>query len=199
MITWKQDSVRGHASIVAASWGAVVLLSLAGCGSDSTTPSTPGTPVPTATPAPTPTASALTCNPTPPAIYGIRIAVVDAATYRKTLKATPLVANYDGYCGKVGFDPNQMYCTTRTDTDPARAACDAVAVGRAGDTGRMGPIWYWEGKACAQTGDQQGCENHPTDQFLAYAKGGGEYAACAAPNIPYEPDGGSRCGILQLP
>ena len=129
----------------------------------------------------------------------MRLTIVDAATYRKTLQATPLVANYDGYCGKVGFDPNQMYCTTRTDTDPARAACDAVAVGRAGDTGRMGPIWYWEGKACAQTGDQQGCENHPTDQFLAYAKGGGEYAACAAPNIPYEPDGGSRCGILQLP
>ena len=137
MMIRKQDAVRGRASIAAVSLGAAVVLSLAGCGSDSTTPSTPGTPVPTATPAPTPTPSAVTCNPTPPAIYGIRIAIVDAATYRKTLKATPLVANYDGYCGKVGFDPNQMYCTTRTDTDPARAACDAVAVGRAGDTGRM--------------------------------------------------------------
>jgi fumarate hydratase class I len=38
-----------------------------------------------------------------------------------------------------------------------------------------------------------------TYEFLFVAKGGGEYAACAAPNIPFEPDGGSRCGILQIP
>ena len=89
MMIRKQDAVRGRASIAASFLAVAVLLSLAGCGSDSTTPSTPATPVPTATPAPTPTPSAVTCNPTPPAIYGIRITIVDAATYRKTLKATP--------------------------------------------------------------------------------------------------------------
>jgi hypothetical protein len=199
LIRKKKDVVRGHAWLVAALLGATALLALVACGSDATAPSTPATPAPTATPGPGPTPSALTCNPTPPAIYGMRVTIRDASGYRKILGATPLVANYDGYCGKVGFDPNQWYCTTRTDDDPARAACDAVAVGRAGDTGRWGPTWYWEGQPCAQTGDQQGCENHATDQFLAYAKGGGEYAACAAPSIEVEPEGASRCGVIQIP
>lgn len=176
-------------------FGAAALAALAGCGDDSSNPTTPPAPAPTVTPAPTPTPVSPACSPTPPALYGIQIKILNAGGYRKTLGATPLVANYDGYCGKVGFDPNQWFCTTRPDGDPSRAACDALAVGRSGDTGRFGPTWYWEGKPCAQTGDQQGCENHPTDQFLAYAKGSGEYAACAAPEIEFEPEGGSRCGV----
>lgn len=176
--------------------GVAALATLAGCGSDSSNPVTPPTPAPTATPAPIPTPVAPVCSPTPPALYGIRVTVRSGGGYSKTLGATPLVANYDGYCGKVGFDPNQWYCTTRMDGDPARAACDAVAVGRSGDTGRWGPTWYWEGQPCAQTGN--GCQNHPTDQFQAYANGSGEYAACAAPTIDVEPDGGSRCGVLQI-
>jgi hypothetical protein len=194
----KQDSVRGRASSAAALIGTAALLALVGCGSDSTTPSSPATPVPTATPAPTPTPAAVTCNPTPPPLYGIKVTIRDAGGYRKTIGAEPLVANYDGYCGKVGFDPNQGFCTTRTASDPGKRACDSLAVGASADTGRYGPAWFWEGRACTQTGEQQGCENHPTDQFLAYAKGGGEYAACAAASIPIDPEG-SRCGVIQLP
>jgi hypothetical protein len=198
-MTRKLHAVRGRGATAAAPLGAAALVLLAGCGSSSTTPAAPATPAPTVAPTPGPSPSALTCNPTPPAIYGMRVTIRDASGYRKILGAVPLVANYDGYCGKVGFDPNQWYCTTRTDDDPARAACDAVAVGRSGDTGRWGPTWYWEGQPCAQTGDQQGCENFPTDQFQAYAKGSGEYAACAAPEIEMEPEGGSRCGVIEIP
>jgi hypothetical protein len=195
----RQHVVRGRGATVAALLGGAALVALVGCGSDATTPATPATPVPTVAPTPGPTPSTLTCNPTPPAIYGMKITLRDDSSYRKVLGATPLVANWDGYCGKVGFDPNQWYCTTRPDGDPARAACDAVAVGRAGDTGRWGPTWYWNGQPCAQTGDEQGCENHPTDQFQAYAKGGGEYAACASPDVEVEPEGASRCGVFKVP
>ena len=198
MMILKQNAVRGHASIVGALLGAVALFTLAGCGSDSTTPSTPATPVATATPAPTPAPSAVTCNPTPPPLYGIKVTIRDASGYRKIVGAEPLVANYDGYCGKVGFDPNQLFCTTRTASDPAKPSCDSVAVGVSGDTGRYGPTWIYEGRPCNQPGDQEGCENHPTDQFLAYAKGSGEFAACAAASMPIDPEG-SRCGVIQMP
>jgi hypothetical protein len=181
---------------VAAFLGAAALAALFGCGESSSNPVTPPTPTPT--PVPTPTPPTLTCSPTPPPLYGIRITLRDGSGYRKIIGATPIVANYDEYCGKVGFDPHQFFCETRVAGDPARAACDAMAVGRSGDTGRYGPTWYYEGGPCAQTGDTQGCENHPTDQFLAYAKGSGEFAACAAASIVVDPPDGNRCGVYQL-
>jgi len=178
--------------------GASAVAALVHCGSGSSSPTVPPTPVPKATPAPTPTPSALTCNPTPPPLYGITVTLRDSGQYRKVIGAEPLVANYDGYCGKVGFVPNQAFCTTRVQGDPAKRACDSLAVGVSGDTGRYGPTWIYNGGPCKQTGDQQGCENHPTDQFLAYAKGDGEFAACAASSIAVDPEG-NRCGVLQLP
>ncbi len=194
----KLNTVSNPRPAMAVLLGAAALAALVGCGGDSSSPVTAPTTTPTATPAPTPTPTTLVCNPTPPPLYGIAVTLRDASGYRKIIGARPIVANYDGYCGKVGFDPNQGFCDTRQDGDPARAACDAVAVGRSGDTGRYGPTWYYEGGPCAQTGDVQGCENHPTDQFLAYTKGGGEFAACAAASIPLDPEG-NRCGVIQLP
>jgi hypothetical protein len=170
---------------------------LASCGSDST-PSPVG-PTPTPTPLPTPTTTpTLACNPAPPALYGFRLSVRESSGYRKVLAAKPLVANVDGYCGKVGFDPNQGFCATRPDGDPLLSACDAAAVGRAKDTGRPGPTWFYEGGPCTGNTAEQGCENHPSDQFLVIAKGAGEFAACAADAIAVDPDG-SRCGVLSVP
>jgi hypothetical protein len=108
------------------------------------------------------------------------------------------VINDDEYCGVVGLGRDAGFCETRMADDPLRAACDAAAVGRASDTGRLGPTWFYEGGPCAQTGNEQGCENHETDQFLVYAKGHGQFEACAAQNIPFAPPG-SRCGGLFLP
>lgn len=168
------------------------------CGDNPASPVNPPTPTPTpVAPAPTPTPAALGCSPTPPPIYGMRLAVLDGGSYRKLLKATPLVINTDEYCGRVGFDANQWYCETRPSWDPLRVACDQAAVGRAADTRRWGPMWFAEGGACTATGNQPGCENHESDQFLVYAIGRGEFEACAAPNIPFEPEG-SRCGQLRI-
>jgi hypothetical protein len=168
------------------------------CGGDNSTPVSPPTPVPTANPGPSPAPAALACNPTPPPIYGMRMSIRDASGYRKVLAAVPLVINSDEYCGRVGFYRNQWYCETRQADDPLRAACDAAAVGRAGDTGRWGPTWFFEGGPCTSTGNEPGCENHETDQFLVYAKGHGEFEACAALSIPFEPEG-SRCGQVVVP
>ncbi len=170
---------------------------LARCGNSSSTPATPPTPTPPINtgPSPTPTPAALACNPTPPPIYGMRIAILDASGYRKLLSATPIVINEDEYCGRVGFDPGPLYCETRMAGDPLRAACDAAAVGQASDTGRWGPTWNFDGNPCGPAGDQTGCENHPTDQFEVYAKGSGQVEACAAATIPMQADG-SRCGSV---
>jgi hypothetical protein len=192
----KLNAVSHPRPAVATFLAAAALVALAGCGSDSSSPVTPPTPTPTATPAPTPTPTTVVCNPTPPPLYGISVTILDASSYKKVIGARPIVANYDGYCGKVGFDPNQGFCNTRPDGDPMRAACDAAAVGRSGDTGRWGPTWYYEGGPC-NPGNSEGCENYPTDQFKAYAKGWGEFAACAAPTIEIDPEG-SRCGVIQI-
>jgi hypothetical protein len=167
------------------------------------------TPVPTPTPAPTTPAATPTpgvgglppgfvCDPTPPPLYGIHVKIhLDSGALRKTLDSRPRVINMDGYCGKAGFGAGDKFCWTRQEGDPQAEACDYLAMGRAADTGRWGPTWYWESKLCvAQTG-QLGCTNHPDNQFLLNIRGDGTYEACAAPEIPLSTDPdrpGSRCG-----
>jgi hypothetical protein len=177
--------------------GACAVTGLVACGGDESPTAAP-TPAPTVAPTPTPTAAPtpVACFPTPPPLHGIKVRLVNSGGYKKTIGAEPLVANYDGYCGKVGFDPNQLFCTTRTADDPMKRACDAAAVGVAVDTKRPGPTWNYEGQACTSVGDQPGCENHESDQFLAYAKGRGIFEACA-PAALVDPDG-SRCGGIEF-
>jgi hypothetical protein len=111
---------------------------------------------------------------------------------RTVLDSSPLVANVDHYCDKVGFG-DWKFCETRPEGDPERVACDYLAVGKAGDTGRWGPTWIGEGKPCGSEFSQ--CVNHPDNQFLAIVKGKGEYQACAAENAVVA-EKGDRCGVL---
>jgi hypothetical protein len=183
--------------------GVLALSTFAGCGGGSSSPTVPPTPAPTATPAPTPTPVApLPCNPTPPPLYGIKVKVHDDSGFRKILDSRPLVVNVDDYCGRFGFGTGQKFCFTRQENDPEAAACDHMAVGRAGDTGRDGPEWSWDGKPCTAEGDTvPGCRNHADNQFLVIAKGPGRFEACAAADVPLsqEPDRpGSRCGGLDV-
>lgn len=64
-------------------------------------------------------------------------------------------------------------------------------------TGRWGPTWYYNRGPCIGPSDAPGCEDDPTDQFEALARGDGEFAACAAAGIPVE-SYGSRCGTIDL-
>jgi len=190
---------RARAVVTALSLGALVACGGGGSGSNPTPNPTP-TPVPT--PVPTPTPVALLCDPTPPPLYGIQVKVLfDSGAQRRTLDSRPRVINVDGYCGKAGFGATNKFCFTRQEDDPQAEACDYMAVGRAGDTGRYGPTWFYNGRPCTATGTEPGCSNHPDNQFLVNTRGDGEYAACAAANIPLSEDPdrpGDRCGVCTI-
>ncbi len=174
---------------------AAAAFAASGCGHSSQTPAEPSAVV-QPTPAPTP----LVCEPTPPPLYGIRVKVHQDFGPRKTLDSRPVVINGDGYCGKAGFGESDHFCFTRREGDPQAAACDMMAVGRATDTGRYGPTWRYEGQPCTEP-TEIGCNNHPDNQFLVIAKGDGELAACAAPEIPLSQDPsrpGARCGTCRV-
>jgi hypothetical protein len=169
---------------------------LRGCGG-SEAPTVPPAPAPTPTPVPTPAPTPLNCSPTPPPLRYVKVKVHEDQGYRKILDSKPIVQNVDEYCARVGV-PGRYFCDTRLEGDPQRAACDYMAMGRAKDTGRYGPTWTYNGQPCAGATEAPGCANHQTNQFLAVAKGAGEFMACAADDVPVDPVEGSRCGIIEI-
>jgi hypothetical protein len=190
--------------------GVAPLLALFGCGSGpSTTPSTQA-PVPTTlAPAPTPTPNPFLAqcgSPTPTALIGMRLKIHADNGAKKQLDSKPIVANTDGYCVKTGQgSPSAVFCETRPEGSTEREACDALVVGKAKDTGKVGPTWTWNGKPCYAEGDaggQPGCYNME-NQFLVLARGPGLYEACASDTWPLAPpgantDGGSRCSNIPI-
>ncbi len=164
------------------------------CGGSSSPTGNP-TPAPTvaATPSPTPGSAlptGMVCNPTPPPLYGMKVGPHGGNADRTVLDSKPLVVNVDGYCERIG--ESGRFCETRLEGDPQRVACDYMAVGKALDTGRWGPTWYYNNQLC-DAANFASCANHATDQFLAVAKAQGRFEACAAPTVAVDPDG-SRCG-----
>jgi len=187
----------------------IALLMLPACGGGN---SAQPTPVATPTPAPTPTQAAtpapsaslppgLVCDPTPPPLYGLVVKVHNDVGNRKTLDSRPIVINVGGFCEKAGFAASARFCFTRREGDPQATACDYLAVGMAGDTGRWGPTWSFNGKPCTAAPGENGCSNHPDNQFLLNTRGDGEYEACVAASIPLSQDPdlpGSRCGRCSI-
>ena len=169
------------------------------CGGASTPTEGPTPPSGTPTPTPTPTPSTglppgMTCNPTPPPILRMHLKVHDDSGDRKVLDSKPLVANVDDYCDRVGFG-SWKFCDTRPEGHPEREACDYLVVGKAEDTGRWGPTWFYGSDLCAYfPGD---CANHPNNQFMAVAKAKGTYEACAAEGWPVAANG-TRCGTIEI-
>jgi hypothetical protein len=179
----------------------VMAAALVACGSSSKTPTagpstTPG--VATPTPVPTPAGiilpSGMMCSPTPPPLLRMHIKVQAEDGSRTILDSSPLVPNVDNYCDRVGFGA-WKFCETRPEGDPQRVACDYLAVGIASDTGRWGPRWIGEGKPCGAEFSQ--CANHATNQFLAIARGKGEFQACVAEDAPVS-DRGVRCTMFEF-
>ena len=196
-------SRRGVLPVLAST---AVLVGLLACGGGAGSPTDPPTPRPTATPTPTPTPVptpplpvGMTCSPTPPPLYGINVKIQVGTAGRKTLDSRPQVINMNGYCESVGFAG--FFCFTRREDDPQSQACDYMALGQASDTGRWGPTWTADGKACTENNDIPGCQNHPGNQFLVIAKGDGVFSACVADYIPLSQDPvrpGSRCGLCRI-
>ncbi|HEX9188994.1 MAG TPA: hypothetical protein VGB87_18090 [Vicinamibacteria bacterium] len=171
------------------------LAALVGCGGSSTPP-TQTTPTPPPPPTPTPTPTPLACSPTPPPLHGIHVKIHEGeGSFRKILDSRPQVVNVDGYCERVNGISGK-FCFARNEGDPQAPACDSMAVGKALDTGRWGPTWYWDDKLCTAEGDTTpGCRNSPNNQFLVIAKGPGRYTACASPDVPVA---GDRCGDITV-
>ncbi len=169
--------------------GIIPVLALLRCGGSTTTPPTtlPSTPITTPTTTQPPITSL--CVPTPPPLHSVQVTIHTGSS--NLLDSRPLVENIDNYCQRVGIG-NGKYCVTRLEGDLQREACDALAVGKAKDTGRYGPTWTYNDLPCIPAGDPgNGCVNHETNQFLVKAKGSGNYKACAADDVPAE---GDRCG-----
>jgi hypothetical protein len=165
--------------------GAAAAAVVVQCGGSPSSPSGPQTPPPTTTTTTLPSnglPAGMVCDPTPPPVLYVLTKMHAFGGDRNILDSAPQVTNVDGYCGKVGFDPRQKFCFTRPEGDLQRVACDYLATGRAKDTGRWGPTWYYEGRPCAPAGQAGPCQNDPDNQFMAIAKADGEFAACIYPS-----------------
>jgi hypothetical protein len=174
--------------------GALLSLALsllfAACGSSSN-PSGPvvnPTPVPTPTPTPTPVADNLQkdtyCVPNPPPLYKIKLKIQLDFGYKKVLDSRAFVGPDAAYCSSVGL-PGSI-CPVRDENDPMSVTCNNLAMGKASDTGRYGPTWYWNGQPCrpiSTGGNDPGCRNHVSNQFFIDAFGPGTYLACGANGV----------------
>jgi hypothetical protein len=94
----------------------------------------------------------------------------------------------------VGFG-DWKFCDTRLEGDPQRVACDYLVTGKAQDTGRWGPTWFYGSDLCAYF--PESCANHPTEQFMVIAKAKGTFEACAAEDWPVASNG-TRCGTIDI-
>src|SRR6266496_1231144 len=151
--------------------------------------SIPGvTPTPTPAPGPTPTPEpAGPCsNPTPGPLAKIDVTIHIHGANRLILDSTPLVGPDAAYCLKIGFTDGRRYCPPRPEGHIERFACDGMLMGQADDTGRVGPTWFVDHKACII---ENGCENHPDNQFLSFAYKKGFFEACGQNGV---------CGSLAI-
>jgi hypothetical protein len=187
--------------LLLAAAGVALGLIVATCGGTPAIPTSPPTPppaTPTPTPSPTPTPGGLppgmVCSPTPPPLLRMHLKVHSDDGGRIVLDSKPLVVNVDNYCEKVGFG-NWKFCDTRPEGDAQRVACDYLVTGKAEDTGRWGPTWFYGSDLCSYFPDD--CANHPSEQFMAIARSKGTYEACAEEAWPVAGTG-TRCGTIEI-
>jgi hypothetical protein len=129
-------------------------------------------------------------DPTPPPVSRVNVKVHLRQPSRMVLDSTPLVGPDVAYCRLIGYTDGRSFCPVRPEGDPERESCEATLVGRAADTGRFGPTWSANGRACDGSAVDGSCQNHPDNQYLAFAYGSGRFQACTA---------GGVCGEVTLP
>ena len=191
----------------------LVVLAVASCGGGQSTsrpaplpeagsliPAAPA-PQPTATPVPGSepdedplpavpdgSGSASCGEPVPPAVTRMNVGVLGHSGDGVLLDSTPLVGPDVAYCRLIGYTDGRSFCPVRPGGSPERLACEAMRVGRAADTGRIGPTWTIDGRPCNGS-PGNGCVN-AANQFQVYAYGTGTFRACTA---------SLACGQLKLP
>jgi hypothetical protein len=148
---------------------------------------------PSPTPTPTPDVAPLPSNPgggsgagvsgscgepAPPSLTRVKVTVLNTQPTQRILDATPLVGPDGAYCRLIGYTDGRLYCPLRPEGHPERSACEALQVGRATDTGRIGPTWTVDGRPCLGKTGPASCLNHPDNQFLVVTYGTGTFQAC---------------------
>jgi len=150
-----------------------------------TPPPAPG-PSPAPTPDPGDPPSGPCGNPKPGPLSKIDLKIHIYGANRLILDTTPLVGPDAAYCKLIGFTDGRRYCPPRPEGHPERPTCDGMLMGRADDTGRIGPTWTIDGNPCTF---DRGCENHTDNQFSVFAYKSGLFEACAESGV---------CGSLQI-
>jgi hypothetical protein len=131
-----------------------------------------------------------TCGaPVPPPVSRIALKIYNSSGDRVTLDSTPQVGPDAVYCRAIGYTDGRSFCPVRPEGHPERLACEAARVGRAADTGRVGPTWTANGQPCTGPKPGASCANHGSNQFFVFAYGSGTFRACAA---------SGACGSLTL-
>jgi len=159
----------------------------------SPTPTIIPTPTPSAPPTPDPSTTA--CVPNPPPLNRINVKVHNNQGIKKVLDSAPIVCSggdFPQYCEKMMNDPSRRCCPPRPEGHPQRVACDEALMGRARDTGQVGPTWSVNGKPCfnGESTVIPRCNNNPANQYLVFAYGSGRFKACAENGV---------CGEIQVP
>ena len=114
--------------------------------------------------------------PGPLARLDVKIHIYGAS--RLILDSTALVGPDSSYCAHWWTD-GRRYCPPRPEGHLELFACDGMIIGKAEDTGRQGPTWYFNEQMCSLPA----CENHPDNQFLVFAYQKGVYKACSETGI----------------
>lgn len=117
-------------------------------------------------------------EPAPPSLTRVKVTVLNVQPTQRVLDATPLVGPDGAYCRLIGYTDGRLYCPLRPEGHPERSACEALQVGRATDTGRIGPTWTAGGRPCLGRTGGVSCLNHPENQFLVITYGTGTFQAC---------------------
>jgi hypothetical protein len=174
-MTNRMPSLRSPSLALAAA----LVMAACGGGTQATTPTAPPTPAPIPTPEPTPEPPVTSCSPIPPPVTRVRVVVHLTGRDYLTLDATPLVGPDANYCRAIGYKDGRSICPVRPEGDPQRKECEAYAVGRAEDTGRIGPTWTREDGEYCTTFEETFCSNHPDNQYQMWVYCGGiRYNAC---------------------
>ena len=105
-------------------------------------------------------------KPYPPKVTRFQCKVHVIASEFYTLDSTPLVGPDAAYCASVGFTDGRSICALRPEGTPDRMACENWRVGKAKDTGRLGPTWTNDETHAYCTGVETNCSNHPDSQYL---------------------------------
>jgi hypothetical protein len=128
-------------------------------------------------------------EPLPPPLARMKVVVHSDQGFKKVLDSTPLVYGRE-FCAAIGYTDGRLFCMPRPHGHPETEACAEYVVGRASDTGRVGPTWTYNAQPCVESAEDGRCKNHYDNQFLVFVFGSGTARACSASGV---------CGEIVIP